>query len=130
MSNTIFHSIESANAPKAIGPYSQAVMAGPWCFCSGQIPLNAQGELAGTDILTQAKQVLENLRHVLMAANLSFEQVVRTDVFLTNLNDFAKLNEIYAQYFTGPVLPARQTVEVSKLPKGALIEISVIAYKV
>ena len=114
-------------APKPIGPYSQAVTSGCFVFCSGQIPLDPKtGNLAATDVEGQTRQVLENLRAVLEAGNSSLELVMKTTVFLKSMNDFPKVNEIYAAYFKG-VTPARSTVEVSRLPKDVLVEIEAIA---
>lgn len=119
--------IKTDNAPKAIGPYSQAVCAGNFVFLSGQLPLNPQtGEIIGDDVKTQTKQVLENVQAVLMAAGSSLNQAVKVGVFLKNMNDFAAMNEIYAKYF-GESVPARVTVEVARLPKDVLVEIDAIA---
>jgi 2-iminobutanoate/2-iminopropanoate deaminase len=120
--------IATADAPKAIGPYSQAVVAGALVFCSGQIPLDPKsGEMVGVgDVRAQAKQVMENLRAVLAAAGSSFDRVVRTTIFLQDLADFAPVNEIYGSYFKDAP-PARATVQVAGLPKGAMVEIDAIA---
>ena len=120
--------IATAEAPRAIGPYSQAVVAGSLVFCSGQIPLDPQtGEMVGAgDVKLQAKRVMENLRAVLTAAGTSFERVVRTTIFLQDLADFAHVNEVYGSYFKDAP-PARATVQVAGLPKGALVEIDAIA---
>jgi 2-iminobutanoate/2-iminopropanoate deaminase len=120
--------IATADAPKAIGPYSQAVVAGGLVFCSGQIPLDPKsGEMVGAaDVRAQAKQVMENLRAVLTAAGSSFDRVVRTTIFLQDLGDFAPVNEIYGSYFKDAP-PARATVQVAGLPKGAMVEIDAIA---
>jgi 2-iminobutanoate/2-iminopropanoate deaminase len=119
--------IASADAPRAIGPYSQAVVAGSLVFCSGQIALDPKtGELVGADVRAQAARVMENLRAVLTAAGSSFERVVRTTIFLHDLADFAIVNEIYGGYFKDAP-PARATVQVAGLPKGALVEIDAIA---
>jgi 2-iminobutanoate/2-iminopropanoate deaminase len=119
--------IATAAAPKALGPYSQAIQAGNFVFLSGQLALNPQnGEMVGSDISTQTKQVIENIKGVLGAAGASLSDVVKTTVFLQNMNDFARMNEVYQQYF-GDSAPARSTVEVAKLPKNALIEIESIA---
>ena len=119
--------ISTANAPQAIGPYSQAIEAGGFVFVSGQIPLiPATGELVDGSVEVQTARVLENLKAILEAAGSSMEDVVKTTVYITNMDDFAKVNGIYGRYFeTNP--PARVCVEVSKLPKGALVEIDVIA---
>ena len=119
--------ISTAEAPKAIGPYSQAIEAGGFVFVSGQIPLiPATGELVEGSVEVQTARVLENLKAILEAAGLSIENVVKTTVYITNMDDFAKVNGIYGQYFQENP-PARVCVEVSKLPKGALVEIDVIA---
>ncbi len=114
-------------APKAVGPYSQAVQAGNFLFLSGQLALNPRnGEMVGSDISTQTKQVIENIKGVLGAAGASLSDVVKTTVFLQSMDDFARMNEIYKQYF-GDAAPARSTVEVARLPKNALVEIESIA---
>ncbi|MFO0596120.1 MAG: RidA family protein [Myxococcaceae bacterium] len=121
--------IQTDQAPKAIGPYSQAVSvpAGKMVFCSGQIPLDpASGNMVTGDIAAETERVMKNLEAVLAASGLGFGQVVRCGIFLTDLNDFAKVNEVYARFFpTAP--PARATVQVSALPKGARVEIDCIA---
>ena len=119
--------ISTAEAPKAIGPYSQAIEAGGFIFVSGQIPLiPATGELVEGSVEVQTARVLENLKAILEAAGSSLENVVKTTVYITNMDDFTKVNGIYGQYFQEDP-PARVCVEVSKLPKGALVEIDVIA---
>jgi 2-iminobutanoate/2-iminopropanoate deaminase len=119
--------IAAADAPKAIGPYSPAVRAGQLVFISGQVPIDpASGNLIDGDIAAQTRRVLENLGALLKAADLSYANVVRTTVFLADMNDFAAMNQIYATYFSEPY-PARSTVQVSRLPKDARIEIDVIA---
>jgi 2-iminobutanoate/2-iminopropanoate deaminase len=119
--------ISSPDAPKAIGPYSQAIRAGQLLFLSGQIPLDpASGQMIDGDISAQTKRVMENLGAVLKAAGLSFEAVVRTTIFLADMNDFAKVNEVYGTYFNAPA-PARATVQVAQLPRGARVEIDAIA---
>lgn len=119
--------ISTANAPQAIGPYSQAIEAGGFVFVSGQIPLiPTTGELVEGSVEVQTARVLENLKAILEAAGLSLEAVVKTTVYITNMDDFTKVNGIYGQYFQENP-PARVCVEVSKLPKGALVEIDVIA---
>lgn len=123
-------SIESTNAPKAIGPYSQAIEANGFVFCSGQLGISPKtGELAAADIAGQTKQAMQNLLAVLKAANSGLSKAVRCDVFLKNLSDFKTFNEVYQTFFPAPPFPARQTVEVSGLPKNALVEISCIAVK-
>lgn len=119
--------IATDKAPQAIGPYSQAVEAGGFIFVSGQIPLvPATGEIVKGDIEAQTTQVLENLREILTAAGSSLAQAVKTTVYLTDITDFSRVNDVYARYFTKES-PARVCVEVSDLPKQALVEIDVIA---
>jgi 2-iminobutanoate/2-iminopropanoate deaminase len=121
------HAISSPDAPKAIGPYSQAVRAGQLLFVSGQVPLDpATGEMVAGDIATQTRRVFENLAAVLTAGGRSFNDVVRTTVFLADMNDFAEVNKVYGTYFSEPY-PARATVQVARLPKDARVEIDVIA---
>ena len=119
--------ISSADAPKAIGPYSQAVRAGQLLFASGQIPTDpATGAIVDGDVAAQTRRVFENLDAVLKAANLSFADVVRTTVFLADMNDFAAMNAVYGTFFSEP-FPARATVQVARLPKDARVEIDLIA---
>lgn len=118
--------IATDSAPSAIGPYSQAVRVGEHLFTSGQIPLNLEGEVVGSDIQSQTKQVLENLKAVLSAGGSSIDQVIKCTCFIKDMNDFAAMNEVYAKYFTGAP-PARSAVEVARLPKDVLIEIEAIA---
>jgi 2-iminobutanoate/2-iminopropanoate deaminase len=119
--------ISTDQAPKAIGPYSQAITAGNLLYCSGQIPLDpATGALVQGDLAAQTRRVLDNVGAILAAAGTSFARVVKTTVFLSVMNDFAAMNEVYATYFTAPA-PARSTVAAAGLPKGARIEIEVIA---
>lgn len=114
-------------APKAIGPYSQAVWAGDYLFCAGQIPLDpATGNIVAGGIAEQTTRVLENIKGLLGSQGLDVSNVVKTTVFLSDMNHFAAMNEVYGRYFTRD-LPARSTVQVSRLPKDALIEIEVIA---
>jgi len=120
-------SISSPNAPKAIGPYSQAVRAGDLLFLSGQVPLDpGTGSLIDGDIAAQTRRVLDNIGAVLAAGGRSFADVARTTVFLADMNDFTAMNEVYGQYFSEPY-PARATVQVARLPKDARVEIDVIA---
>jgi 2-iminobutanoate/2-iminopropanoate deaminase len=120
--------IKTTVAPAAIGPYSQAVRAGDYLYCSGQIPLDAQtGDVVAGGIAEQTRQVMNNLHAVLLAAKGDFSAVAKTTIYLVDLNDFGVVNEIYAQ-FVGTPAPARATVQVSALPKGALVEIEAIAY--
>ncbi len=114
-------------APKPVGPYSQAVKVGNFLFISGQIPYTPDGKLAGTTIKDQTEQVLENIKAVLNAAGTDLSNVVKVTVYLKDMNDFAEMNEVYAQYFKDKP-PARAAVEVAKLPKDVKIEIEVIAY--
>lgn len=119
--------ISSPDAPKAIGPYSQAVRAGPLLFLSGQVPLDpVTGQMIDGDISAQTRRVFENLDAVLKAGGRSFADVVRTTVFLADMNDFTAMNEVYGQYFEEPY-PARATVQVARLPKDARVEIDLIA---
>ena len=119
--------VSSPDAPKAIGPYSQAVRAGQLLFVSGQVPLDpATGQIVSGDIAAQTRRVFDNLGAVLKAGGRSFADVVRTTVFLADMNDFATVNEIYGTYFSEPY-PARATVQVARLPKDARVEIDVIA---
>lgn len=119
--------ISSGDAPKAIGPYSQAVRAGQLVFLSGQVPMDpASGSLIDGDIAAQTRRVFENLGAVLKAAGLTFANVVRTTVFLADMNDFAAMNQVYATYFSEPY-PARSTVQAARLPRDARVEIDVIA---
>ena len=119
--------ITTAHAPKAIGPYEQAIKVGGFVYASGQIPLDPNsGSLVEGDIVIQTRRVLENLRAVIEAAGSSFERVVKTTVFLKNIADFAAMNEAYAEYL-GAAKPARSTVAVADLPRGALVEIDLVA---
>ena len=123
----MFLTIQTENAPAAIGPYSQAIVAGDWVFVSGQIGLDPKsGELKGPDLETQARQALANLETILKAANRGLNQVVAVDVFLTDMNDFAAFNSIYKDFF-GSHRPARAVVAVKELPKNAIVEIKCIA---
>ena len=117
----------SQKAPKPIGPYSQAVKAGGLLFCSGQIPLDAvTGQLKAADVEGQTRAVLDNLKAVLEEAGGTLDCVVKTTIFLKSMNDFPKVNEVYASYFGG-TFPARSTVEVARLPKDVLVEIEAVA---
>ena len=121
--------IYTPNAPAAIGPYSQAVQAGNMLFVSGQIPIDpATGEFAGSDIATQTKQSLTNIKNILVAAGYTLNDVVKTTVLLSDIADFAAMNAVYAEYFTENK-PARAAFAVKDLPKGALVEIEAIAVK-
>lgn len=117
--------IKTNAAPAAVGPYSQAIKMGNLLFVSGQIPLNEQGKIVGDDVTTQTKQVLENLKAIINAAGMTLSDVVKCSCFLKNMSDFATFNVVYAEYF-GSILPARECVEVARLPKDALVEVSAI----
>jgi 2-iminobutanoate/2-iminopropanoate deaminase len=119
--------VSTTSAPEAIGPYSQAVRAGSLLFVSGQVPIDpATGQIVAGDIGVQTHRVFQNIGEILKAGGARFDHVVRTTVFLADMNDFAAMNEAYATYFTAPA-PARATVQVSRLPKDARVEIDVIA---
>ena len=119
--------VSTSDAPAAIGPYSQAIRSGSLLFCAGQIPLDpTTGQIVSDDIAEQTKRVLENIAAILKAEQLGFEHVVKTTIFLVSMDDFQSVNEIYATYFRENP-PARSTVAVSALPKGAKVEIEVIA---
>lgn len=122
------NALNSTNAPAALGPYSQALVQGDMVFCSGQIPLDpATGEMA-QGIENQTRQVLKNLTAVLAENGMTLANVIKTTVFLADLNDFTAMNEVYAQFFTQP-FPARSCVQVAAIPKGSLVEIECIAVK-
>jgi 2-iminobutanoate/2-iminopropanoate deaminase len=122
------HAVTSAQAPRALGPYAQAVRAGEWLFLSGQLGIDPNsGELVAGDAGRQAAQALANLAAVLAAAGAELTDVVKTTVFLVDLADFAEVNEVYASVFSPPY-PARTTVGVASLPRGARVEIDAIAY--
>ena len=119
--------VQTADAPKAIGPYSQAIRAGDLVFCSGQIPLDpASGELVPGDVVAQTRQVMKNLGAVLRAAGADLSRVVKTTIFLVDLTDFARVNAVYGESFPAQP-PARSTVQVAALPRGALVEIEAVA---
>ena len=121
------HALTTAGAPAAIGPYSQAIVAGQLLFCSGQIPLDpVTGQIVEGDVGAQTRRVLENVRAILVAADTTFDDVVKTTVFLADMNDFAAMNAVYAEYFTAPA-PARSTVQAARLPRDARVEIEIIA---
>ncbi|MGL4337067.1 MAG: RidA family protein [Turicibacter sp.] len=121
--------INSPLAPQAIGPYSQAVVVGGFIYVSGQLPINqVTGEFAGTDIATQTEQSLLNVQYILKEAGYDMTDVIKSEVFLKNMNDFGGMNEVYGRYFEAPY-PARCAVEVARLPKDAAVEIAVVAYK-
>ncbi len=120
--------IKPAHSAPAVGPYNHAVRVGDLLFCAGQIPLDpATGNLVSGDIKAQADRVLQNVKAILDDQGLTFANVVKSTVFLTNLADFAGMNEVYAKYFTAD-FPARSTIQVAALPKGASVEIEVIAH--
>jgi 2-iminobutanoate/2-iminopropanoate deaminase len=120
--------IQTDQAPAPVGPYNQAVKAGAMIFLSGQIALDSSGSIVGAgDVGQQAEQVMKNLAAVLNAAGVGWSQVVKTTVFLADMDDFAAVNQIYAQYFDEAIAPARACVEVSRLPKDVLVEIDCIA---
>ena len=118
--------IQTPDAPQAIGPYSQAIKSGGVIYTSGQIGLMPNGELSGSDVATQTHQVLKNLHYVLEAGGAKMSDVIKTTIYLADMNDFAEINAIYERYF-GDHKPARSTVEVSRLPKDVKIEIDCIA---
>jgi 2-iminobutanoate/2-iminopropanoate deaminase len=118
--------VKTQGAPQAIGPYSQGIKAGNWVFTSGQIPLTPEGELVEGGIEEQTRQVLNNVQAVLKAAGADLNQVVKTTIFLADMNDFAKVNEIYGQFFDTHQ-PARSCVQAARLPKDVRIEIEAIA---
>lgn len=120
--------INTSKAPAAIGPYSQAIRYGNFIFTSGQMPINsATGELVGNDVKLAAKQSLENVKAILEEAGTRMENVIKVTVFMKDMNDFAAVNEVYAEYFTEK-MPARSAVQVGKLPKDCLVEIEAVAY--
>ncbi len=122
--------INTPNAPAPIGSYNQAVLSGNTLYTSGQIALDPKTmELVLDDIKTETKQVMENMKAVLEAANMAFDNVVKTSIFISDMNNFSKINEVYAQYFNNDSAPARETVEVANLPKFVNVEISMIAVK-
>ena len=126
MRETIF----TKNAPAPIGPYSQGVRAGNTWYFSGQIAIDpASGQMVEGGVEIQARQVMENIKALLTEAGLDFNKVVKSTIFLKNMDDFPKVNEIYGSYFNKDAYPARETVEVSRLPKGALVEISVTCHR-
>ena len=117
--------ISTNNAPAAIGPYSQAIVTGGMLFCSGQIPIDPAAGNIPEGVEAQAEQALTNVKNLIEAAGSSIDNVVKTTVFIKNMDDFAKINEIYAKYFTEP-FPARSCVEVARLPKDVLLEVEAI----
>ncbi|PCJ92317.1 MAG: reactive intermediate/imine deaminase [Flavobacteriaceae bacterium] len=122
--------ITSEKAPAPIGPYNQAVLSGNTLYISGQIPINPKsGELVQGDIKKETKQCMENLKAVLAEAGMTFENIVKATIFVTDMHQFSEINEIYGAYFNAETAPARETVEVSNLPKFVRVEISMIAVK-
>ncbi len=120
--------IQTPSAPAPIGPYSQAVRTGNFLFVSGQIALDPQnGQMVTTNISVETKQVMRNIKAILEAAGAGFDNVVKTSIFLKSMDDFAAVNEVYGSFFTKD-FPARETIQVSKLPKDANVEISVVAF--
>jgi 2-iminobutanoate/2-iminopropanoate deaminase len=122
------HTIYSKEAPEPIGPYTQAVQYGNTIFLSGQIGIDRTGEFVSEDVVQQTNQAMKNIGFVLKEAGLSYENIIKTSIFLKDMNDFPKVNEAYASYFKDQ-FPARETVEVSRLPKDAKVEISVVVGK-
>ena len=118
--------IKTDKAPQAIGPYSQAIVSGNTVYCSGQIPINPETGEIPEGVANQAHQVFKNIKNLLEAAGTNIDNVVKTSVFIKDMNDFAEINAIYAEYFTEPY-PARSCVEVARLPKDVLLETEVIA---
>jgi len=121
--------LESKNAPAPVGPYSQAVVAGDFVYVSGQIPLLLSGELIQNNIEKATDIVMDNIEAILKEENLSLEDIVKSEIFLKDLSNFEKFNKVYEKRFTVAIKPSRVTIEVSKLPKNADIEISCIAYR-
>lgn len=122
--------ISTPNAPAPIGPYNQAVLAGETLFISGQIPLDpSTGELVSGDIAEESKMVMKNLEAILTASEMTFENVVKSSIFLSDMNDFSAVNAVYGTYFNEETAPARETVQVANLPKFVNVEISMIAVK-
>lgn len=122
--------INTPNAPAPIGPYNQAILSGNTLYISGQIPLNPEtGELVEGDIKKETKQSMENLKAILTEASMTFDHVVKSSIFLSDMHQFKEVNEVYAAYFDAETAPARETVEVANLPKFVNVEISMIAVK-
>ena len=122
--------VSTDKAPAAIGPYSQANIFGDFVFTSSQVPLDpATGDIVGTTIEEQTRQVFKNMKAILETAGSSLDKVLKTTVFIKNMNDFGKMNEIYAEFFTEGSYPSRSAVEVARLPKDVLVEIETIAYR-
>ena len=122
--------IETKNAPAPIGPYSQAVLINNTLYTSGQIAINPEtGDLVIENIEDETSQVMQNIKAILTATEMNFDQVIKATIFISNMDDFSKINEIYGSYFDEKNAPARETVQVAKLPKNVNVEISVIAMK-
>lgn len=122
--------LSTENAPKAIGPYSQGIQAGDLLFLSGQLPIDpATGEIAATDIEGQTKQSLTNVKAILESAGCTMDHVVKTTVFLKDINEFGKMNEVYKEFFNEGNYPARSAIQVAAIPKDAKVEIEVVALK-
>jgi len=122
--------VNTTNAPAPIGPYNQAILSGNTLYISGQIPIDAKtGNLIEGDIKAETKQSMENLKVILAEANMTFENVVKSSIFLADMNQFSEVNEVYGSYFKAETAPARETVEVANLPKFVNVEISMIAVK-
>ncbi|WP_139854686.1 RidA family protein [Aequorivita sinensis] len=122
--------INTSNAPAPIGPYNQAVLSGSMLYTSGQIAINPKtGELETDDIKSETKLVMENLKAILTEAGMTFENVIKSSIFISDMHNFAAINEVYGTYFNEETAPARETVEVANLPKFVNVEISVIACK-
>jgi 2-iminobutanoate/2-iminopropanoate deaminase len=122
--------IKTTNAPAPIGPYNQAVLSGNMLFISGQIAINPKtSELETKNLEEETKLVMENLKAILTEAGMTFENVVKTSIFISDMNNFAKINQVYGNYFNADTAPARETVEVANLPKFVNVEISAIAVK-
>ncbi|KGL60785.1 2-iminobutanoate/2-iminopropanoate deaminase [Polaribacter sp. Hel1_33_78] len=122
--------ITTAKAPAPIGPYNQAVLSGNTLYTSGQIAINPEnGELVLDSIKVETKQVMENMKEVLAAAEMTFENVIKTSIFISDMNNFSEINAVYGSYFNEETAPARETVEVANLPKFVNVEISAIAIK-
>ncbi len=122
--------IQTKNAPEPIGPYSQAVLVNGLLFTSGQIAIEPDsGKLILDTIANETKQVMENLKAILISADMTFDNVIKSTIFILNMDDFGAINKVYGDYFKDPIAPARETVQVAKLPKNVNIEISIIASK-
>lgn len=122
--------ITSDKAPAPIGPYNQAILSGDTLYVSGQVPMNQEtGEIENDSIEQETKRVMENIKAVLKAAEMDFSHVVKCSIFISDMDNFGKINEVYGQYFEGLIAPARETVEVARLPRDVNVEISAIAVR-